>query len=88
MTYAHYEDADIALQAAAIAHGIAETQPFVDGNKRTALAAMLTFIRVNGYELTASQEELADWIIRLSEGLAPADLADRIRSELVATHAD
>jgi prophage maintenance system killer protein len=27
-----------------LAHGIAETQPFVDGNKRTALVAMLTFL--------------------------------------------
>ncbi len=27
-TYAHYEQADLALQAAVLAHGIAETQPF------------------------------------------------------------
>lgn len=88
MTYAHYEDADIAMQAAALAHGISETQPFVEGNKRAALAAMLTFVRVNGYQLTATQEELAGWIIRLSEGLAPTDLAERIRSELVAAHTE
>ena len=42
-SYAHYEQADLALQASVPAHGIAETQPFVDGNKRTALVAMLTF---------------------------------------------
>jgi death-on-curing family protein len=44
-TYAHYEDADLALQAAVLAHGIAESQLFIDGNKRTALVAMLTFWR-------------------------------------------
>ncbi len=88
MTYAHYQDADLAMQAAVLAHGIAETQPFVEGNKRTALASMLTFILVNGYELTTSQEELARWIIRLSEGLGPADLAPRIRAALVASHGD
>lgn len=38
--YAHYEDADLALQAAVLAHGIAEGQQFIDGNKRTALVAM------------------------------------------------
>jgi hypothetical protein len=30
-SYARYQDADIALQAAVLAHGIAETQPFLDG---------------------------------------------------------
>ena len=33
LTYAHYEDADIALQAAVLAHGIAESQTFIDANK-------------------------------------------------------
>lgn len=35
-TYALYENADLALQATVLAHGIAEGQPFIDGNKRTA----------------------------------------------------
>lgn len=30
--YAHYEAADLAMQAAVLAHGIAETQPFIEGN--------------------------------------------------------
>jgi death-on-curing protein len=46
-TYAHYENADLALQAV-LAHGIAEGQHFIDGNKRTALVAMLTFLEING----------------------------------------
>ena len=43
-SHAHYEQADLALQATVLAHGIAETQPFANGNKRTALVAMLTFL--------------------------------------------
>lgn len=35
-SHAHYESADLALQAAVLAHGIAEGQSFVDGNKRLA----------------------------------------------------
>ncbi len=31
ITYAHYENADLALQAAVLAHGIAEGQLFIDG---------------------------------------------------------
>ena len=34
--------------AAAYAYHIAENQPFVDGNKRTGLAAALVFLALNG----------------------------------------
>jgi death-on-curing protein len=43
-----------------LAHGIAEGQHFLDGNKRTALVAMLTFLEINGFRLKASDRELAD----------------------------
>ncbi len=82
--YAHYEQADLALQAAVLAHGIAETQPFIDGNKRTALIAMLTFLEINGLRVQASDPELADWIISLSTGTTPPELAALIRSRLAA----
>jgi death-on-curing protein len=84
-TYGHYEGADLALQAAVLAHGIAENQPFLDGNKRVALVAMLTFLEANGYRVDATDPELADWIIRLSAGLTPEQLAEAIRARLVAT---
>ncbi len=84
-THAHYEHADIASQAAALAHGIAETQPFIEGNKRSALAALLTFLAVNGYELLASQEERADWILRLGAGMSIDELAALIRRTLVVS---
>ena len=78
-THAHYEDADLALQAAVLAHGIAETQPFIDGNKRIALVAMLTFLEINAVGLQATDPELASWIIDLSSGSTPEDLAATIR---------
>jgi death-on-curing protein len=78
-TYAHYEDADLALQAAVLAHGIAESQCFIDGNKRLALVAMLTFFDVNGYRVEATDPELADWIISLSAGTTPEELANVLR---------
>jgi len=34
--------------AAAYAYHISENQPFVDGNKRTALGAALIFLEMNG----------------------------------------
>lgn len=38
--------------AAAYAYHIAENQPFMDGNKRTALASALVFLVLNGVELS------------------------------------
>jgi death on curing protein len=83
MNHAHYQGVDFAMQAAVLASGIAETQPFVEGNKRAALAAMLTFIAVNGFEVAASQEQLADWIVQLSASLDANGLAALIRNALV-----
>lgn len=81
-TYAHYGGADIASQAAALAHGITEGQHFLEGNKRVALVAMRTFLAINGYGVDASQEERADWMISLSSGLSVEGLAERIRRAL------
>ena len=61
INHAQYENADLALQAATLAHGIAETQPFIDGNKRAALVVMLTFLEINGSRVQASDRELAVW---------------------------
>ncbi len=79
-TYAHYEDADLALQATVLAHGIAESQLFIDGNKRTALVAMLTFLEINGWRVEASDPELAGWILSFSAGATPEDVAKLLRS--------
>jgi prophage maintenance system killer protein len=45
---------------------------------------MLTFLEVNGYEVEATDPELADWIIGLSAGTTPDDLAGLLRSRLRA----
>jgi len=75
-------EANLALQAGVLAHGIAESQAFIDGNKRLALVAMLTFLEVNGYRVEATDTELADWILSLSAGETPAQLAHRLGERL------
>jgi death-on-curing protein len=84
-TYAHYQAADLALQAAVLAHGVAEGQQFIDGNKRTALIAMLTFLEINGWHIEASDPELADWILSFSTGATPEDVAKLITSAMRST---
>lgn len=84
-THATYGGADIALQAAVLAHGIAESQVFVDGNKRTALIALLTFLDINGWMVVADDVALASWMLDLSQGLSAEDLAQRLRDVLTQT---
>jgi len=56
-------------KAAAHAFFLAENQPFVDGNKRTAALALTVFLDLNGFELNeASDTELADVLIELGAG--------------------
>jgi death-on-curing protein len=81
-SYADYEDADLGLQAAVLAHGIAESQTFIDANKRLALVAMLTFLELNGYGVEASDPDLADWILSFSSGTAPQQLAPLVRDAM------
>ena len=63
----------------------ANRQTFIDGNKRLALVAMLTFLEVNGFRVEASDPELAAWILRLGAGTGPEQLAEVIRASLRPT---
>ncbi len=54
--------------AAAYLYGICRNHPFVDGNKRTALSAALTFLDTNQIEVHAGQNELVDLVISVAEG--------------------
>jgi death-on-curing protein len=56
--------------AAAYLFHLAANHPFVDGNKRTALASALTFLIVNGFELQASKDEVFDLVIGVATGKA------------------
>src|SRR5688572_22052938 len=53
----------IAEKAAAYAFSIAEGQAFIDGNKRTALLTMVTFLDLNGYQLVEQHDEEAAEIL-------------------------
>jgi death on curing protein len=65
-----YADAPSSLTrlAAAYAFGISSNQPFVDGNKRTALVVSFSFLDTNGIAVTASQEDAYDTILALAAG--------------------
>ena len=56
---------DLFAMAGAYIAAFVQNHPFVDGNKRTGTAAALTFLFLNGYELTEEHTgELADFILQ------------------------
>lgn len=63
----HYEDADILRQAALLAVGISQAQAFLDGNKRTGLFAMVTFLEANACSLSFDDLEMARELEKVAE---------------------
>src|SRR4030066_1414234 len=59
---------DIYEMAAAYAFHICQNHPFVDGNKRTALAAALVFLEMNGITVSDPEGRLYDAMLSLTSG--------------------
>ena len=53
-----YGETDVFELAAAYAFALTSNHPFVDGNKRTALAAAITFLAINDVHVAAEPDEL------------------------------
>lgn len=53
-------------KAAALMRGVVADHPFVDGNKRTATLAGLTILKVNGVNLTATNQELENFAVSIA----------------------
>lgn len=52
---------------------IARNHPFFDGNKRTAFAAAVVFLRLNGWNLDAEESDAAARMLALASGDASKD---------------
>jgi death-on-curing protein len=72
--------ADVWSKAAALMESLIRNHPFVDGNKRTGLAAVALFLELNGRLLTATNDEAADLVQRVAQGLTTvAEIAAWLR---------
>lgn len=56
---------DLIEQAAALWQSLSQNHAFADGNKRTAFAAMYTFLAINGVRLIARAPETSAFLLRL-----------------------
>lgn len=63
-----YEQAAFPELAAAYAFGLAKNHAFVDGNKRIAFIAMMTFLRRNGMRFAPDQAQATRMMFALAAG--------------------
>jgi death-on-curing protein len=60
-------------KAAAYLFYIAKNHAFLDGNKRTAVAATLTFLRANGKSTKYDVDEFLEFVVSVAEGKVDLD---------------
>lgn len=58
---------DLFTKAAALLDSLINNHPFVDGNKRTGIAAALLFLQANGYRLHVSNTELERFTLAIAQ---------------------
>jgi death-on-curing protein len=80
-----YGSPDLAALAACYASGIVRNHPFLDGNKRTALATCRAFLHINQYSIDASQDDRASQILRLAASeTSEEEFAQWLRTHFVS----
>ncbi len=65
-----------------LAYGLIKNHSFRDGNKRIGALVLLVLLEINGYHVSASNEELADIIM----GIAASEKDDEDLKEWVEEH--
>jgi death-on-curing protein len=74
----------ISEQAAAYLFHLIMNHPFVDGNKRTSLAVMDTFLRLNQYTLELTNEQSYELVMLIAEGkLSKSGVVERLNPPII-----
>lgn len=77
---------DFFEMAASYISCITMRHPFVDGNKRTALASALTFLNINGFNIEEStNEELAQLVLDfVTHNVSKEEVAQHLQSHAIS----
>mgnify|MGYP003357982456 CR=1 FL=1 len=71
-------------KAAQLCYGIVKNHPFTDGNKRTALHSMYVYLIINGFDITATQQEVENLIINVAAGnMSNVELVQWLRENTI-----
>ena len=82
--WVYAEGSDLSVLAAAYGFALITTHPYSDGNKRVGFLAVVTFLGLNGYDLSATDSEVVTEIVKLAGGhLSEEELALWIRGHIV-----
>lgn len=65
--YAYGKSKDVVSQAARFFWGFQQMSPFEGDNKAVAMAAGITFLKLNGLHLNVGVKELPEWFARVSD---------------------
>jgi death on curing protein len=73
---------DLHLKAAALLHSLARNHALVDGNKRLAWTACLTFLAINGHWINGPEDHRFEFVIRVASGAEPNldEIAGQLRA--------
>ncbi len=78
-----YLHVDLAEMAAAYLFHVCRNHPFLDGNKRVAIAAAEIFLLLNGRQLTASDDDLEALTLKVAQGQAEKpEIAEVFRAHM------
>lgn len=70
-------------KAARLAFGLVKNHPFVDGNKRIAALAMITFLEFNSVEFKSESSDLVDFFLTVAAGKATEkDILDWLKQRI------
>lgn len=64
---------DLFSKAASLLDSLIRNHPFVDGNKRTAITAAALFMKLNGFSLVVSNEEMARFTLECAQSKVTLD---------------
>ncbi len=57
----------VEMAASALVHSLVHNHPFHNGNKRTALVAMLVFLDENGFMVTCKEDALFEFVLKVAK---------------------
>lgn len=75
--------ATLELKAAALFSSLAQNHPLIDGNKRLSLILTFSFIEINGFLLTFTNDEAFDLVLAVARSELELDeIAERLASHM------
>ena len=58
---------NIFSKAAALLESLVNNHPFLDGNKRTGITAVGVFLKMNGWNLVADNQQVSQFVLKVAQ---------------------